>query len=54
MPRINAATLAEHRAAQQRALLDAARELVSERGADFTLGAAQLVIVHTRQVIVHQ
>ena len=38
MPRINAATLAEHRAAQQRALLDAARELVSERGADFTLG----------------
>ena len=37
MPRINAATLAEHRAAQQRALLDAARELVAERGADFTL-----------------
>ena len=38
MPRINAATLVEHRAAQRRALLDAARELVSERGADFTLG----------------
>src|SRR5690606_3707296 len=38
MPRINAATLVERRAAQRPALLDAARGLVSERRGEFTLG----------------
>ena len=33
MPRINAPTVAEHRAAQQRALLDAARTLLARTGA---------------------
>ncbi|WP_054811921.1 TetR/AcrR family transcriptional regulator [Nocardia arizonensis] len=32
MPRIQAATVAEHRAAQRRAILDAARELLAEGG----------------------
>lgn len=38
MPKINAPTVVEHRAAQERALLDAARELVGESG-ELTLGA---------------
>ena len=33
MPKIQAATVAEHRAAQRRAILDAARELLAEGGA---------------------
>ena len=32
MPRINAATVAEHRALQRRAVLDAARDLLAETG----------------------
>ncbi|MFM1723230.1 MULTISPECIES: TetR/AcrR family transcriptional regulator [Rhodococcus] len=34
MPRINAPTVGEHRAAQQRALLDAAREVLAEGATD--------------------
>ncbi|MEV4461388.1 helix-turn-helix domain-containing protein [Microbispora sp. NPDC049633] len=37
MPRIQAATVAEHRAAQHRALLDAAREILAETGRPPTL-----------------
>ncbi|MEV8638988.1 TetR/AcrR family transcriptional regulator [Streptosporangium sp. NPDC051023] len=37
MPRIQAATLAEHRAAQHRALLDAARAILAETGRPPTL-----------------
>lgn len=37
MPRITAATVAEHRVAQERALLGAARDVIGERGAAFTL-----------------
>ncbi|MEU8248736.1 TetR/AcrR family transcriptional regulator [Nonomuraea sp. NPDC048916] len=38
MPRIQASTVAEHRAAQHRALLDAARALLAETGRPPTLG----------------
>ncbi|MFC4603834.1 TetR/AcrR family transcriptional regulator [Rhodococcus kronopolitis] len=41
MPRINAPTVAEHRAAQRRALLDAAREVLAEGSAD-DLGFAEV------------
>ncbi|GGK74112.1 TetR family transcriptional regulator [Sphaerisporangium melleum] len=37
MPRIRASTVAEHRAAQHRALLDAAREILAETGQPPTL-----------------
>lgn len=37
MPKITAATVVEHRAAQVRALLDAARDVVGEQGGNFTL-----------------
>ncbi|WP_406673984.1 helix-turn-helix domain-containing protein [Nonomuraea sp. N2-4H] len=37
MPRIQAPTVAEHRAAQRRALLDAAREILAETGRPPTL-----------------
>ncbi|MEU8178404.1 helix-turn-helix domain-containing protein [Microbispora hainanensis] len=37
MPRIRASTVAEHRAAQHRALLDAAREILAETGRPPTL-----------------
>ncbi|GGP07197.1 TetR/AcrR family transcriptional regulator [Nonomuraea glycinis] len=37
MPRIQAPTVAEHRAAQQRALLDAARDILTETGRPPTL-----------------
>lgn len=39
MPKIDAPTVAEHRAAQLRALLDAARELIGAEGGTFTLAA---------------
>ena len=39
MPRISAPTVAEHRAAQQRALLDAARALLAETGRPPTFAA---------------
>ena len=39
MPRIRAATVAEHRAVQRRLLLDAAREIVGETGRRPTLAA---------------
>ena len=39
MPKIAAPTVAEHRAAQLRALLDAARELIREDGSGLTLAA---------------
>ena len=42
MPRIQAATVAEHRAARLRALLDAARVLVTETGRPPSLGAVAL------------
>ena len=44
MPRINAGTLAEHRAQQRRAILDAARELLADAGA----GAPSLAEVGRR------
>ncbi len=40
MPRIQAPTVAEHRARQRRAILDAARALLAETGAAPTLAAA--------------
>jgi AcrR family transcriptional regulator len=39
VPRINAATLAEHHAQQRRALLDAARSLLAETGQKPSMGA---------------
>lgn len=39
MPKISAATVAEHREAQMRALLDAAREILAETGARPTLAS---------------
>lgn len=48
MPRINAATLAEHRALQRRAILDAARELLAEASRDPAGGAPTLAEVGRR------
>ena len=39
MPRITAPTVAEHHAKQRRALLDAARDLLAETGAEPSMAA---------------
>ncbi|MBE7325327.1 TetR/AcrR family transcriptional regulator [Nocardioides sp. Y6] len=48
MPRINAETLAEHRAQQRRAILDAARELLAEASRDPAGAAPTLAQVGRR------
>lgn len=48
MPRINAETLAEHRAQQRRAILDATRELLAETSTDPSAGAPSLAEVGRR------